>query len=185
MKKKTIRKLSITLVVLLVIVGAGFYGWQRLYKYMIPNEPGTPLYLERVEGLPEVNENLFINVQNTLLDNEIVESASIRVQGPIIYTDVVVVDDATLELVEEAFSTYFDSYSSVVLEAYDFQFIVQKENEVALEDGKLYFPHFGSKSSQVQSNKITWIERYEYLDTITVEEDTEEESDTEAESSND
>jgi hypothetical protein len=182
-KKKSMTKVGIILAIVIVIFGGLYYAGYRFYKYMVPNEVGEPLYLERIEGLPEINDNLFINVQNTLNDFDIVKSAEVTTQGPIIYNEVVVNDEATIEEVELIFENYFDSYSGLILEEYDFQFIILKDNEVVGEDEKLYFPHFGSKSKQEADNNITWTVRYEYLDTITVEEEIVEE--TEEESAND
>ena len=78
-----------------------------------------------VRTCPECNNEVKEEVKNT----DLVTDVSIRLQGKIVYTTIVLKDDTSVDKAKEIASNTLDNYSKEELSFYDFSFFLEWKGE--------------------------------------------------------
>ena len=129
--------------VLLVFIGIIFF------KLLVGNS--SDKYGNRLEGIEEVkiSSETYDSVKNEVTKSEKVENISIRLQGRIVYTTIVLKSDTTVKDAKKIASNTLNNYSDEELSFYDFSFFLKWENE---EGDKVIT---GNRHHDLDS--ITWV----------------------------
>lgn len=129
--------------VLLVFIGIIFF------KLLVGNS--SDKYGNRLEGIEEVkiSSETYDSVKNEVTKSEKVENVSIRLQGRIVYTTIVLKSDTTVKDAKKIASNTLNNYSDEELSFYDFSFFLKWENE---EGDKVIT---GNRHHDLDS--ITWV----------------------------
>lgn len=88
-------------------------------------------YGNRLEGIEEVkiSNDTYEGVKTELSETELVEESSIRLQGKIVYTTIVLNSDVSVDKAKELASNTLDNYSEEELSFYDFSFFLKWKGE--------------------------------------------------------
>ena len=88
-------------------------------------------YGNRIEGIEEVKiiNDIYDGIKTELMDTNLVEEASVRLQGKIIYTTIVLKSDTTVDKAKELAGSTLDNYSDEELSFYDFSFFLKWKGE--------------------------------------------------------
>ena len=88
-------------------------------------------YGNRIEGIEEVkiSNDIYDGIKTELMDTNLVEEASVRLQGKIIYTTIVLKSDTTVDKAKELAGSTLDNYSDEELSFYDFSFFLKWKGE--------------------------------------------------------
>lgn len=121
-----------------------------LVKLLIGNSSGN--YGNRLDGIDDVviSDETYEGVKEEIIDSELASDVSIRLQGKIIYTTIVLNSDTGISKAKQLASSTLDNYTEEELSFYDFSFFLKWENE---EDGDTVIT--GNKHHDLDS--ITWI----------------------------
>ena len=117
-------------------------------KEMFFSTETEAIYGSRLEGIDKVK--ITKEKKQQVIDNlkEGTEKVSVRVAGKIVYISIVVNGDTSLDAAKELGNKALESFSDEEKSFYDFQIIIQKNN-----DSK-QFPIIGYKQHKRQA--ITW-----------------------------
>jgi len=134
MKAKTV----FLILLCLVIVGGGVY----IFRDFIFSSGSTPLYVGRITGVyeNEIENEVLRNVEKTLVENDMVESALAYVDNKIIKI-MVKVDTTELETLEEFLDVVLTLFDEETLSFYDLEILVENPNAEDL------FPLIGYKGN--------------------------------------
>ena len=88
-------------------------------------------YGDRLDGIDKVKiENkTYDEVKEEVLGTDLVEDVSIRLQGKIVYTTIVLKSDTTSDKAKEIASNTLDNYSEEELSFYDYSFFLEWKGE--------------------------------------------------------
>ena len=114
---------------------------------------GGDVYGNRLEGIEnyKVTEEIKNKVTEELKKDEKVNSATIRVQGKVIYVSIDYIKDVSLDNAKEIATKSLQNFTDEIKSFYDIQYMLtQKE----VEESEL-FPTMGSKN--VKATTIVWI----------------------------
>lgn len=108
-------------------------------------------YGSRLDGIEEVQieKETYDEVKEEVMDTDLVEDVSVRLQGKIVYTTIVLKSDTSVSKAKEIASNTLDNYAEDELGFYDFSFFLKWEGEEA--DTVIT----GNKHSDLDS--ITWV----------------------------
>lgn len=108
--------LAIVLFIMLVIIMVGLLVGGSSNKYG-----------DRLDGIDEVliDSKTYDEVKEEILGTDLVEDASIRLQGKIVYTTIILKSDTTLDKAKEIASNTLDNYSKEELSFYDYSFFLE------------------------------------------------------------
>ncbi|MBQ8192966.1 MAG: hypothetical protein IJZ46_02730 [Bacilli bacterium] len=114
--------LSLTLILLIILTVI-------LIKLLAGGSSNT--YGNRLEGIEEVkiSNETYEGVKTELSETELVEESTIRLQGKIVYTTIVLNSDVTVDKAKELASNTLDNYSEAELSFYDFSFFLKWKGE--------------------------------------------------------
>lgn len=109
-------------------------------------------YGNRLDGIEEVeiDNDTYDGVKEEVMDTELAEEVSVRLQGKIVYTTIVLKSDTGTSKAKELASNTLDNYTEEELSFYDFSFFLKWENE---EEGDTVIT--GNKHHDLDS--ITWV----------------------------
>lgn len=114
---------------------------------------GGDVYGNRLEGIEnyKVTEEIKNKVTEELKKDEKVNSATIRVQGKVIYVSIDYIKDVSLDNAKEIATKSLQNFTDEIKSFYDIQYMLtQKE----VEESEV-FPTMGSKN--VKATTIVWI----------------------------
>jgi len=108
-------------------------------------------YGNRLEGISDVkiSSETYDSVKEEVMDTEYVEEVSVRLQGRIVYTTIVLKSDTTVKQAKKVASNTLNNYSDEELGFYDFSYFLKWEGE---ESDKVIT---GNKHHDLDS--ITWV----------------------------
>ncbi len=108
--------LAIVLFIMLVIIMVGLLVGGSSNKYG-----------DRLDGIDEVliDSKTYDEVKEEILGTDLVEDASIRLQGKIVYTTIILKSDTTSDKAKEIASNTLDNYSKEELSFYDYSFFLE------------------------------------------------------------
>ena len=108
-------------------------------------------YGNRLDGIEEVkiNNDTYDGVKNEIMDSGLAEEASVRLQGKIVYTTIVLKSDIGVDKAKELATNTLDNYTSDELTFYDFSYFLKWKGE---EEDKVIT---GNKHHSLDD--ITWI----------------------------
>ena len=88
-------------------------------------------YGNRLDGIDEVkiSSETYDGVEKELMDTGLVEDASVRLQGKIVYTTIVLKSDTGVATAKELAGNTLDNYTQDELKYYDFSFFLKWEGE--------------------------------------------------------
>lgn len=108
--------LAIVLFIMLVIIMVGLLVGGSSNKYG-----------DRLDGIDEVkiDSKTYDEVKEEILGTDLVEDASIRLQGKIVYTTIILKSDTSSDKAKEIASNTLDNYSKEELSFYDYSFFLE------------------------------------------------------------
>lgn len=108
-------------------------------------------YGNRLDGIEDIkiDNDTYDGVKTEVMDSGLAEEASVRLQGKIVYTTIVLKSDTGVDKAKELATATLDNYTSDELSFYDFSFFLKWEGE---EADKVIT---GNKHHSLDS--ITWI----------------------------
>ena len=108
-------------------------------------------YGSRLEGIYDVviSSETYDGVESEIKDTGLVENVSVRLQGKIVYTTIVLKSDTSKDKAKEIASNTLDNYSDEEKNFYDFSFFLKWEGE---ESDTVIT---GNKHSKLDS--ISWV----------------------------
>lgn len=108
--------LAIVLFIMLVIIMVGLLVGGSSNKYG-----------DRLDGIDEVliDSKTYDEVKEEILGTDLVEDVSIRLQGKIVYTTIILKSDTTSDKAKEIASNTLDNYSKEELSFYDYSFFLE------------------------------------------------------------
>ena len=132
--------LAVVLVIILLII------FLSLIKGNSSNKYGN-----RLDGIEEVKikKKVYDEVKEEIMATEVVEDVSIRLQGKIVYTTIVLKSDTSADKAKEIASNTLDNYSEEELKYYDFSYFLRWNKE----EGMTVIT--GNKHNNMDS--ITWV----------------------------
>ena len=88
-------------------------------------------YGNRLDGIDEVkiSSEAYAEVENELIGTGLVEDASVRLQGKIVYTTIVLKSDTGVETAKEIAGNTLDNYEEDELKFYDYSFFLKWKGE--------------------------------------------------------
>lgn len=88
-------------------------------------------YGNRLDGINEVKiaQETYDGVEEEILDTELAEEVSVRLQGKIVYTTIVLKSDTKESKAKELAGNTLDNYSEEELGFYDFSYFLKWEGE--------------------------------------------------------
>ena len=88
-------------------------------------------YGDRLDGIDKVKieDKTYNEVKEEVKNTDLVTDVSIRLQGKIVYTTIVLKDDTSVDKAKEIASNTLDNYSKVELSFYDFSFFLEWKGE--------------------------------------------------------
>lgn len=116
---------------------------------------GNNKYGHRLDGIEEVeiSGEILKSVSDDLEKKNEVDSADVRIQGKIVYVDIIYTKDVSEDKAKEIATSTLDSFSKEEKEFYDFEYIL---TQVIGDDGEDNgFKITGTKSPKIDS--ISWI----------------------------
>ncbi len=131
MKKmlKWIKKNTGLVIVLLLTLVLLVFITIIFIKLLIGNSSGK--YGNRLEGIEDVKitDETYDSVESEVMDTGMVLDVSIRIQGKIVYTTLVLKSDISANDAKVIASNTLDNYSEEVLGFYDFSYFLKWEGE--------------------------------------------------------
>ena len=115
---------------------------------------GKGEYGDRLNGLTEVKDSLLKEVKESLVSQEQVEKATVRVQGKIIYTVFYVTGSTNKDKAKEIASKSLEKYSEEIRKDYDFEFLIHQNLEV--KDGEEDKSYTIAGTKHPDKEKISW-----------------------------
>lgn len=108
-------------------------------------------YGNRLDGIEEVkiDNNTYNEIKSEVMDSGLVEETSVRLQGKIVYTTIILKSDTSVDKAKELATNTLDNYTSDELNFYDFSYFLKWEGE---DTDKVIT---GNKHHNLDS--ITWI----------------------------
>lgn len=108
-------------------------------------------YGNRLDGIEEVkiDNNTYNEIKSEAMDSGLVEETSVRLQGKIVYTTIILKSDTSVDKAKELATNTLDNYTSDELNFYDFSYFLKWEGE---DTDKVIT---GNKHHNLDS--ITWI----------------------------
>jgi len=90
-------------------------------------------YGNRLDGISEVKieKDTYDGVEAEVMETELVEEVSVRLQGKIVYTTIVLKSDTGSDKAKEIATNTLDNYDEEELSFYDFSFFLKWEKEDA------------------------------------------------------
>ena len=132
--------LALVLVIILTIIFISLLKGNSSSKY------GT-----RLDGIDDVkiSKEEYDSVKKEVTDTDLVEDVSIRLQGKIVYTTIVLKSDTSVDKAKEIAGNTIDNYTEDELKYYDFSYFLKwnKEEEITVITG--------NKHNNMES--ITWV----------------------------
>lgn len=118
-------------------------------KLLVSNSSNK--YGNRLDGIDEVkiSNETYDGVEKELIDTGLVEEASVRLQGRIIYTTIVLKNETGVDTAKELAGNTLDNYDEDELKYYDYSFFLKWEGE---EEDKVIT---GNRHHDL--DKIAWI----------------------------
>lgn len=109
--------------VLIIILGIIFIS---LLKGNSSNKYGN-----RLDGIEEVkiDKEVYDGVKEESMATEVVEEATIRLQGKIVYTTIILKEGTTADKAKEIASNTLDNYTEEELKYYDFSYFLKWKGE--------------------------------------------------------
>lgn len=88
-------------------------------------------YGDRLDGIDKVKieDKTYNEVKEEVKNTDLVTDVSIRLQGKIVYTTIVLKDDTSVDNAKEIASNTLDNYSKEELSFYDFSFFLEWKGE--------------------------------------------------------
>ena len=88
-------------------------------------------YGNRLEGINDVviSKDTYTEVKEEVMDTELVSDVSVRLQGKIVYTTIILNSDTKESKAKEIASATLDNYSEEELAFYDFSYFLKWEGE--------------------------------------------------------
>ena len=88
-------------------------------------------YGDRLDGIDKVKieDKTYNEVKEEVKNTDLVTDVSIRLQGKIVYTTIVLKDDTSVDKAKEIASNTLDNYSKEELSFYDFSFFLEWKGE--------------------------------------------------------
>jgi len=110
-------------------------------------------YGTRLDGIEEVeiSKSTFKEVKSMLEEKEEVSSAKVRLQGKIIYVDIIFNDTVKLDKGKEIAGSVLEKFSEEELNFYDFSFII---NQVSDKEDAETWSSAGARKAMAE--KISW-----------------------------
>jgi len=140
--KKNIGAIIAIVIIILLLIGVYFV------KEMFYSGETEAIYGSRLEGIDKVKITKERKQQVTDALKDETEKVSIRVAGKIVYISIVVNGETSLDSAKGLGNKSLESFSDEEKAFYDFQILIQKNNE------SKQFPIIGYKQHTKQS--ITW-----------------------------
>lgn len=108
-------------------------------------------YGGRLDGINKVKiaSDTYSGVKEEIKDTELVEDVTVRLQGKIVYTTIVLKSDTSVDKAKELAKNTLDNYDEKQLKFYDFSFFLKWEGE---ENDKVIT---GNKHHNL--DEITWV----------------------------
>lgn len=108
-------------------------------------------YGNRLDGIEEaiISSDTYNSVKDELIESKLVEEASVRLQGRIVYTTIVLKEDTSVKEAKKLASNTLNNYSDEELNFYDFSYFLKWEKK---EKDKVIT---GNKHHDLDS--ITWV----------------------------
>ena len=108
-------------------------------------------YGNRLDGIDDVkiSKEEYDGVKEEIINTDLVEDISIRLQGKIVYTTIILKSDTSVDKAKEIASNTLDNYTEDELKYYDFSYFLKwnKEEEITVITG--------NKHNNMDS--ITWV----------------------------
>lgn len=132
--------LALVLIIILVVI---------LVEFLVGGSSNK--YGNRLDGIEEVkiNKDVYDGVKEELLATELASDASVRLQGRIVYTTIILKSDTSVDKAKEIASNTLDNYAEEALKYYDFSYFLKWENE----EGNVVIT--GNKHNNLDA--ITWV----------------------------
>ncbi len=88
-------------------------------------------YGNRLDGIEDVkiDSDVYDGVKAEVMETELAEDASVRLQGKIVYTTIVLKSDTSVEKAKELAANTLDNYTEEELKFYDFSYFLKWEGE--------------------------------------------------------
>ena len=132
--------LALVLVIILTIIFISLLKGNSFIKYG-----------NRLDGIDDVkiSKEEYDSVKKEVTDTDLVEDVSIRLQGKIVYTTIVLKSDTSVDKAKEIAGNTIDNYTEDELKYYDFSYFLKwnKEEEITVITG--------NKHNNMES--ITWV----------------------------
>lgn len=108
-------------------------------------------YGNRLDGIDnvEIDNDTYDGVESEVMDSGLVEKVSVRLQGKIVYTTIVLKSDTSVDKAKELAKNTLDNYTTDELSFYDFSYFLKWESE---EEDKVIA---GNKHHSLDD--ITWV----------------------------
>lgn len=136
------------IILLLTLVLLGFIA-VIFVKLLASNS--SDKYGNRLEGIEEVkiSNDTYNSVKDEVMETKKIEDVSVRLQGRIVYTTIVLKKDTSVKDAKKIASNTLNNYSDQELSFYDFSFFLKWKND----DGDKVIT--GNKHHDLDS--ITWV----------------------------
>ncbi len=118
---------------------------------------GDSEYGQRLTGLVELDNKVTKEIVSSLLENDSVKDAEIRVQGRIIYTIIIFNEGTNLDKAKEIANGTVIKYSDSVLEDYDLGFFIKEDVENTEDEVKVGFVSAGTKHPSM--DMVSWTKK--------------------------
>lgn len=88
-------------------------------------------YGNRLDGINDVkiSSETYESVETEVMDTTLVEEVSVRLQGKIVYTTIVLKNDTSVDKAKEIATNTLDNYADEELSFYDFSYFLKWEGE--------------------------------------------------------
>ena len=111
-------------------------------------------YGDRLNNIVEIKKATLDEVKESLVAMDEVSTASVRVQGKIVYTTIHVTKATSKDKAKEIASKTLEKYSEDVIGCYDFEFLISQEEELDEEGNNKSYNIAGNKIPDKE--KINW-----------------------------
>ena len=139
---------ALIVVIVFCLIVIGIFGFKLLW-----GETGTTNYGTRLDDIIELNKEESDKIKLYFLNDENVNTVTLKVQGKIIYITIDFKSDYKLSKAKKLVVSSFENMSEKILQTYDIQYILTASN---VEESK-YYPFMGYKASSKE--EISWLNR--------------------------
>lgn len=133
----------------LILLGVIFAIFSRMIF-----STGKTEYGDRLKNIVELRKNVLDDVKNSLEEHEEVTKANLRIQGKIVYTVIKVTKETSKDRAKELAAGTLEKYSKEVIDCYDFEFIINQEEQLDEEGNDKSFTIAGTKHPNKEN--ISW-----------------------------